>query len=59
MAELKIGTPNAKQRAAMLDKHRHIAYGGARGGGKSWFIRVKAILMCLKYPGTKIGRAHV
>ena len=54
MAELKIGTPNAKQRAAMLDKHRHIAYGGARGGGKSWFIRVKAILMCLKYPGIKI-----
>lgn len=31
--------------------HRHLGYGGARGGGKSWGLRAKAIKMCLKYKG--------
>ena len=35
MTELRIGAPNEKQRRFLLDRHRHIAYGGARGGGKS------------------------
>lgn len=26
---------------------------GARGGGKSWAVRVKAALLCLRYPGIK------
>ena len=29
MPTLEIDRPNDKQRAAMLDKHRHVAYGGA------------------------------
>ena len=33
MTELRIGAPNEKQRRFLLDRHRHIAYGGARGGG--------------------------
>ena len=33
MTELRIGVPNEKQRRFLLDRHRHIAYGGARGGG--------------------------
>ena len=37
MTELRIGAPNEKQRRFLLDRHRHIAYGGARGGGKSIF----------------------
>ena len=28
-----------------------VAYGGARGGGKSWAARYKAISMCFTYPG--------
>lgn len=46
--------PNEKQRLALLDNHRYVAYGGARGGGKSWFVRWKAVLLCAKYPGIKI-----
>lgn len=29
------------------------AKGGARGGGKSWAMRRKFVLLCLKYPGLK------
>lgn len=32
---------------------KHIGFGGARGGGKSWSVRTKAKLVCLKYPGIK------
>lgn len=46
--------PNEKQRMALLDKHRYVAYGGARGGGKSWFVRWKAVLLCANFPGIKI-----
>ena len=31
-----------------------MAFGGARGGGKSWVVRVKAVLLCLYYKGIKI-----
>ena len=42
MREIVIGEPNEKQRKFLLDRHRHVAYGGARGGGKSWAERAKA-----------------
>lgn len=35
-------------------KKRFVAYGGARGGGKSWSIRYKSTLLAMKYPGIKI-----
>ncbi len=38
----------------MKDSHRHVAFGGARGGGKSWAVRAKAKLMCMRYPGIRI-----
>lgn len=38
----------------MEDTHRFIAFGGARGGGKSWAVRVKAVLLALRFPGIKI-----
>ena len=31
-----------------------VCFGGARGGGKSWAVRVKAALLCLRYPGIKV-----
>lgn len=35
--------PNRKQYLFMNSTTRHTAYGGARGGGKSWVIRVQAV----------------
>lgn len=46
--------PNQKQAAFMLDRHKIIAFGGARGGGKSWAVRKKAVLGALRYKGLKI-----
>ena len=51
MAVMHIPEPNPTQRLFLLDKHKYIAFGGARGGGKSWGLRTKAKLMALKYPG--------
>lgn len=51
---LRMPTPNEKQAAALVEQHRYVGYGGARGGGKSWFVRWKAVLLCLKYPGIKV-----
>ena len=53
MAELIIPQPSEKQMAFLTDTHKVLAYGGARGGGKSWAVRVKAVLLCLRYPGIK------
>ena len=33
---------------------RHICYGGARGGGKSWAARMKAVMLCSRYPGLRV-----
>lgn len=49
--EINLGTPNKKQDMFLRDHHRHVAFGGARGGGKSWAIRCKAITLALKHPG--------
>ena len=45
------GLPQEKQRQFFEATEKYVAYGGARGGGKSWALRRKVILMCLKYPG--------
>lgn len=51
---LNLGTPSVKQKRFLTDKHRYVAYGGARGGGKSWSVQRKAILLCLKWAGIKV-----
>ena len=33
---------------------KYIAFGGARGGGKSWAVRCKAKLLALRYPGIRL-----
>ena len=45
------GMPNEKQRLFFASRARYTAYGGARGGGKSWALRRKLIGLCLRYPG--------
>ena len=51
---LKIGgKPNPKQQAFFDSRTRFTAYGGARGGGKSWALRRKLVAMCLRYEGLR------
>ncbi len=47
------GSPNPRQREFFDCRRKFVAYGGARGGGKSWALRRKLILMCLRYPGLR------
>lgn len=44
------GIPNKKQQLFFNSRTRFTAYGGARGGGKSWALRRKLIALCLRYP---------
>jgi phage terminase large subunit len=53
-AVLRFGEPNPKQLLFLKEKHRIVIFGGARGGGKSWAIRTKAIRSAIKYPGIRI-----
>ena len=52
--QLIIGTPNEKQKQFLQCRKKYIAFGGARGGGKSWAVRTKAKLMALHYPGIRL-----
>ena len=51
---LDLSKLSAKQDAFLRDEHRHVAYGGARGGGKSWAVRTKAKILGVNYPGIKM-----
>lgn len=46
--------PQPKQVEFIKCKTRYVAFGGARGGGKSFAVRLKAKLLGLKYSGIKI-----
>lgn len=52
--ELKLSPPSDKQKLFLLSDATYTAFGGARGGGKSWAVRTKALLLALKYAGIKI-----
>lgn len=47
------GEPQEKQAEFMLATARHIGYGGARGGGKSWALRRKMVLRRCTFAGSK------
>ena len=51
MLELSL---SAKQKEFFLSETKFTAYGGARGGGKSYALRYKLLLMCLSYPGIRV-----
>lgn len=48
------GKPYPKQIEFFRSTKRYIAYGGSRGGGKSWAARRKAVLLALNYSGIQI-----
>jgi hypothetical protein len=43
-----------KQQRALLSTAQEILYGGAAGGGKSYMMRVLAILLCMEIPNIKV-----
>lgn len=54
MKKIIFGKPSPKQEQFILAKTKHIAFGGARGGGKSWAVRWKAKMLALQYSGISI-----
>ena len=50
---IDLGKPNPKQELFLRDQHKFVCYGGGRGGGKSWVIDRKAIILAGKYAGIK------
>ncbi len=54
MKEIVLPCPQPTQQQFLNAKTKYVGFGGARGGGKSWSIRVKSILLALEYPTIKI-----
>ena len=52
--QIALGRPQPKQREFMLARAKYVAFGGARGGGKSWAVREKAKRLAIKWAGIKI-----
>ena len=50
----KVLNLNERQKLFFKARRRFIAYGGARGGGKTWAVRTKAMLLACRYAGIKI-----
>lgn len=53
-ATLDLGSLNPKQKLFCQARNRYVAFGGARGGGKSHVLRVKALGGAIRYPGIRI-----
>ncbi len=49
-----IKAPSEKQKEFLRASTKHVGFGGARGGGKSWAVRTKAALLALRHPGIRI-----
>lgn len=47
---LRTDVPNPKQEEFFRAKAKNIGYGGSRGGGKSWSMRRKFVMLCMRYP---------
>ena len=54
MPTLTISPPSEKQKLFLKAKTKHVGFGGARGGGKSWSVRTKAKLLALAFAGIRI-----
>lgn len=54
MSTIDLTKISDKQYRFLTDGHRHVGYGGARGGGKSWAVRTKAKILAAVYAGIKV-----
>lgn len=53
--QVDLGRPNSEpQRRFFASRKLYTCYGGARGGGKSWAVRTKAVGGALRWPGIRI-----
>ena len=52
--QIDLPTPSPKQELFLLDTHRYVCFGGARGGGKSFAVRLKAVILALRHKGIRI-----
>ena len=48
------GEANPKQKLFFASRKLYTAYGGAKGGGKTWAVRTKALLGAYNYSGIRI-----
>ena len=56
---IDFGEATPKQKLFLEAQTKFVCYGGARGGGKTHIARVKAVGMCVQYPGIKILMVRV
>jgi len=52
--KVDLGEVSKKQWEFCNSEARYSAYGGARGGGKSHALRLKAIMGCVEKPGLRV-----
>ena len=48
------GDANPKQKLFFASRKLYTGYGGAKGGGKTWAVRTKALLGAYNFPGIRI-----
>ena len=53
-SRLRKEIPNPRQQEFFCSSARHTAYGGARGGGKSWAMRRKMVMLAMRYRGLRL-----
>lgn len=54
VTEIVLPPPQPKQELFFAARERYVCYGGARGGGKSWCVQHKSVLMAVRYAGIRI-----
>ena len=59
MKRIVLDVPNEKQALFLGARCKHVCFGGARGGGKSWVVRDKAKRLCLHYGSPGEGKEGI
>ena len=54
MSHIDLSQISDKQYRFLSASRKHVGFGGARGGGKSWSVRTKAKMLAATYKGIKI-----
>ena len=54
MSRIDLSQISDKQYKFLSASRKHVGFGGARGGGKSWSVRTKAKILAVTYGGIKI-----